>query len=74
MALVQGDGDLADNVMRNLFDNHPSEEQQAELHFYLCRRGTIDNKHKSEALRLYEKLFAKTPAFHYGDRLEELRK
>ncbi len=62
------------------FTNYIAEddEQKANLNYELgimneeLKRNTISNQYKKEALRLYKKLYKKTPNIEYKNRIKEL--
>ncbi len=64
--------------LKEMLSKAEDNEHKAALNYELeimnkeLKRDTISNQHKKEALRLYKKLYKKTPNIEYKNRVKEL--
>ncbi len=74
IAAAGGQRDAALQQLAALLEESTDDEQRAELHYRLRKLDAADMDHRTEALRLFETLFEKTPKYDYRKRIDELSK
>ena len=73
IAASDGEPESGQQMLREILTQATDDRQRAELHYWLWKLDATDADHRSEALRLYESLFEKTPKHECRLRLQQLR-
>lgn len=64
----------ARKVILTLLEKQPGKQQKAAAYFELYQQDKSNKDYRNQALAIYRKLFASTPRFIFGNRIELLEK